>query len=126
MKINSESIYSTRPWKTFGEGPAMESVAPLSAQGFNEGKGKPFTGEDIRFVTKGKTLYATLLGWPAGQTALIKTLRSNVSGKVERVKLLGNSDNLVFDQTATGLKVTLPEKETGKSAFVLKIEGSIT
>ena len=54
MKINSEAIYSTRPWKIFGEGPAIEDVAPLKAQGFNEGKGKPFTYEDIRFTIKGK------------------------------------------------------------------------
>src|SRR5664279_3124631 len=47
MKINDEAIYSTRPWKIFGEGPAIEDVAPLKAQGFNEGKGKPFTAEDI-------------------------------------------------------------------------------
>ena len=64
MKINDEAIFSTRPWKIFGEGPAIESAAPLTAQGFNEGKGKPFTAEDIRFTRKGNTLYAFLLGWP--------------------------------------------------------------
>ena len=36
----------------------------LSAQGFNEGKGKPFTAEDIRFTAKGDTLYVIALGWP--------------------------------------------------------------
>lgn len=50
MRQNGESIYGTRPWKIFGEGPAQESAAALSAQGFNEGKGKPFTSEDIRFA----------------------------------------------------------------------------
>lgn len=125
MQINSESIYSTRPWKTFGEGPAIESAAPLSAQGFNEGKGKPFGPEDIRFVTKGKALYATLLGWPADKTALIKTLKAEAAGRVEKVNLLGHSENLVFEQTSGGLKVNLPNQAPGKSAFVLKIEGAI-
>lgn len=125
MQINSEAIYSTRPWKVFGEGPAMQSVAALSAQGFNEGKGKPFEAEDIRFTIKGKTLYAIMLGWPAGKVALIKTLAANDQlGKIGRVSLLGN-DRLDFQQTSEGLKVQLPEQPPCKEAFVLKIEGAI-
>ncbi|MBB2145154.1 alpha-L-fucosidase [Pedobacter sp. LMG 31464] len=124
MAINSEAIYGTRPWKVFGEGPAMEAAAPLSGQGFNEGKGKPFGSADIRFVTKGKTLYATLLGWPTDQTALIKTLKAGPYGKVEKVSLMGHGKKLDFSQTADGLKVSLPEQPTGNIAFVLKLEGS--
>lgn len=125
MQINSEAIYSTRPWNVFGEGPATESVVALSAQGFNEGKGKPFGAEDIRFTTKGKTLYAIILGWPADKTALIKTLAANDKvGKVSHVSLLGN-DRLNFQQTPEGLKVQLPEQSPCKEAFVLKIEGAI-
>ncbi|WP_262886738.1 alpha-L-fucosidase C-terminal domain-containing protein [Mucilaginibacter humi] len=112
--------------KTFGEGPAIEAAAPLNAQGFNEGKGKPFGAQDIRFVTKGKTLYATLLGWPTDRVATIKTLKPDTSGKVEIVSLLGSSGNLVFEQTPSGLKVNLPEQVPGKSAFVLKIQGAIS
>lgn len=125
MQINSEAIYSTRPWKVFGEGPAMESAAPISAQGFNEGKGKPFEAEDIRFTTKGKTLYAVMLGWPVNKTALIKKLAANDQvGKISQVSLLGN-DRLNFQQTSEGLKVQLPEQPPCKNAFVLKIEGAI-
>lgn len=125
MHINSEAIYSTRPWKVFGEGPALESVAALSAQGFNEGKGKPFEARDIRFTAKGKTLYAIMLGWPADKTALVKTLAANGQvGNVSQVSLLGN-DRLNFQQTSEGLKVQLPEQPPCKEAFVLKIEGAI-
>jgi alpha-L-fucosidase len=125
MQVNSEAIYSTRPWKVFGEGPAMESVKALSAKGFNEGKGKPFEAADIRFTAKGKTLYAIMLGWPEDKTALVKTLAANdQAGKVSRVSLLGN-DGLNFQQTAEGLKVQLPEQPPCKNAFVLKIEGAI-
>lgn len=125
MAVNGESIYGTRHWTVFGEGPAMEGAAPLSAQGFNEGKNKPFTAADIRFNTKGKTLYATLLGWPADRTALIKTLKTGAIGKVAKVELLGHGEALTFDQTGDGLKVNLPAEAPGKSAFVLKIEGAI-
>ncbi|PTQ92272.1 alpha-L-fucosidase [Mucilaginibacter yixingensis] len=124
MQINSEAIYSTRPWRVFGEGPAMESAAPISAQGFNEGKGKPFTATDIRFTTKGKTLYAIMLGWPTDKIALIKKLSAN-AGKVEAVSLLGYHDNPHFEQTTEGLKIRLPDYAPCKDAFVLKIQGAI-
>ena len=64
IAINQEGIFGTRPWKVFGEGPASDNAAPISAQGFNEGKNKPFTAQDIRFTTKGNTLYAIAMGWP--------------------------------------------------------------
>lgn len=37
MDVNSISIYGTRQWKTFGEGPLAEASNPLNSQGFNEG-----------------------------------------------------------------------------------------
>jgi alpha-L-fucosidase len=124
MHINSESIYGTRPWKIFGEGPAIAASAPLNAQGFNEGKGKPFGPEDIRFATKGKVLYATMFGWPANQKATIKALNAN-AGRVDRVTLLSNGQKLNTEQTADGLVVNLPDQQIGENAFVFKIEGSI-
>ncbi|MES2827138.1 MAG: alpha-L-fucosidase [Bacteroidota bacterium] len=123
MQINSESIYGTRPWKIFGEGPAMESTAPLSAQGFNEGKGKPFGAADVRFVKKGSILYATLLGWPERRLATVKSLNS-AAGKIEKVSLLGHSGKISFQQNAEALTIHLPENAPGKSAFVLKIDGN--
>ncbi|NRF37190.1 alpha-L-fucosidase [Pedobacter foliorum] len=124
MQINSESIYGTRPWKIFGEGPAMESAAALSAQGFNEGKGKPFGSSDIRFVKKGSILYATLLGWPEDRKALIKSL-NRTAGKVEKVSLLGHKGAVAFKQNTEGLTVNLPQQAPGKNAFVLKINGNV-
>lgn len=123
MAVNSEAIYSTRPWTVFGEGPAMESLAPLSAQGFNEGKGKPFVAGDMRFTTKHKTLYAILLGWPPEGKTVIKSLAAK--GKVTAVSLLGNNTGLSFEQASRGLSVQLPEQQPCKDAFVLKIEGAI-
>ena len=119
MQINGEGIFGTRPWISFGEGPAMEQAAPLSAQGFNEGKGKPFTAADIRFTTKGKTLYAIMLGWQQDKNALIKKL-ANIP--VASVSLLGNPGNLAFQRKETGLNVTLPDQAPCNNAFVLKIE----
>lgn len=124
IAVNGEGVYGTRPWKVFGEGPAIESAAPLSAQGFNEGKGKPFGSSDIRFVKKGSILYAILLGWPEDQKSVIKTLKAGAYGNVAKVSLLGHGNKLDFSQTSDGLKVSLPEQPNENIAFVLKLEGS--
>ena len=124
MKVNSEAIYGTRPWKKCGEGPALEAAAPLQAQGFNEGKGKGFDPEDIRFTTKGNTLYAIVLGWPESRQSLIKSVSAK-DGKVTSVTMMGHHGQLSFQQTAAGLNVQLPAEPPCQEAFVLKIEGSV-
>ena len=62
MAVNSEGIYGTRPWKIYGEGPSTQ--AKIETGNFNEDKQKDLTAEDIRFTTKGSTLYAFVMGWP--------------------------------------------------------------
>ena len=56
MAVNSEGIYATRPWKIFGEGPGTADEAARAR--FNENSRKDLTAADVRFTTKGKTLYA--------------------------------------------------------------------
>ena len=122
MHINGEAIYSTRPWKQYGEGPAMQSAAPLRAQGFNEGQ--VYGPADIRFTKKDKVLYSIVLGWPPERQILIKSLPAK-EGKVERIGILGGNGRLHFEQTSAGLKVELPSAPSCKEAFALRIEGAI-
>lgn len=124
MTINSECIFATRPWKVFGEGPAMEKAAPLSAQGFNEGKGLPFTINDIRFTTKGDALYAIPLGKPTESKLLIKSLASGNAlypKEIAKVILVGKGNSLNFTRTSEGLLVDLPESIKEEFAFALKV-----
>lgn len=125
MKINAECIFDTRPWKVCGEGPAITGAAPLSAQGFNEGKGKRFGAADMRFTTKGDTLYAVVFGWPDNGKLTIKSLsEGNVlrPGAVTKVELLGGGD-LRFQRNDEALEVALPEnRPTYTYAYVLKIK----
>ncbi|QSB28833.1 alpha-L-fucosidase [Flavobacterium sp. CLA17] len=114
MKLNSKSIYGTRPWKIFGEGPQQESAGALTAQGFNEGKGKPFTSEDIRFVQKDKVLYATVMAWPENGTVIIKNLGKNSphhTEKIREIKLLSTGENLKFKQNLDTLEVYFPNQK---------------
>lgn len=118
MKVNSEAVYATRPWKSFGEGPAIASAAPLSAQGFNEGKGKPLGAEDFRFTAKGNLLYATFFAWPESRKVLIKSLTYQ---KISGIQLLGANENLQWQQTPEGVAIDLPAKQPCRNAYVLKI-----
>ncbi|TCC99787.1 alpha-L-fucosidase [Pedobacter psychroterrae] len=124
MKVNKEAIIGTRPWKKFGEGPAIENAAPLSAQGFNEGKGKPFGAQDIRFTTKGKLLYAIPMGWPEDGELVIKSLGSDnpALARVNSITMLGHGAIKDFTRDAEGLKIKLPVGKPALSyAYVLKI-----
>jgi alpha-L-fucosidase len=122
MDINREAIFGTRPWKVFGEGPASAG-AELTAQGFNEGKGKPFTAEDVRFTSKGDTLYAILLGWPDGPVNL-KALGRNaklVETRVRQVALLGSKEKLRWSLTDEALVIQKPKLKPCDEAVVFKL-----
>jgi len=126
MKVNSESIYGTRPWKIFGEGPAQQSAAQLKEQGFNEGKGKPFTYEDIRFAAKANVLYATAMGWPQDGKLVIKTLAKNSDHfpkEIQKIEWLPTKQSLTFERNENGLTVSLPETGSNELIFanVIKI-----
>ena len=121
MDINSQSIYATRPWKTFGEGPLADTTTPLNAQGFNEGN--KYTSADVRYVQRDGLLYATIMRWPAGKTFTFKSLGKNspyYSGRVASVQLLGYGDT-AFSETADGLIVTLPDVHPNEIAPVFRI-----
>lgn len=125
MKANSEAIYRTRPWKTFGEGPGSEGAA-LSGPGFNEGRGKPFTAEDVRYTASkdGKTLYAIVCGVPSGPVSL-KSLGKTaglLDRPVARIEQLGANQTITWSADADALVVTpAPVKPSSDAAIVFRI-----
>jgi alpha-L-fucosidase len=127
MKTNGEAIFGTRPWKTYGEGPSTEAPRPPFVS-FNERITRPFTARDIRFTTKGDTLYAFTLGWPEGGTLTLKSLATSSasSRKVKEIRLLGYNGRLKWQQNEGGLTITLPPAKPGEYAFAFRIPGMAT
>ena len=128
MDVNSEAIFATRPWVTYGEGPSVEEKAEGGQfGGAKDVRSKPYTAADMRFTTKGGALYAILLGWPADRTVLVKSLATDspqASGrKVTGVTLLGDAGKLTWTQDKAGLHVQLPAKAPSEHAVALKITG---
>jgi alpha-L-fucosidase len=123
MAVNREAIYGTRPWQVYGEGPQMASAAPIRAQGFNEGRGRPFSAEDVRFTTKGPTLYAIVMGAP--QTAVsVKSLGRNaelLQRPIAEIALLGSEDKLKWSQTGEALVIGPPSHLPNDVACVFRI-----
>ena len=121
MDINSESIYGTRMWKTFGEGPLAEAANPMNAQGFNEGQA--YSSQDVRYVQKDGAVYATIMAWPSAGNFTFKAFsvaQPSYSGEVESVTLLGG-DAVEFSHDVSGLTVKVPSKKPNTIAPVFKI-----
>ncbi|GAB2859714.1 alpha-L-fucosidase [Lentzea nigeriaca] len=118
LRRHGESIYATRSWSFYGEGPTKMGggsfVAPLVG-----------TAKDIRFTRDkaSRVLYATVLAWP-GTTLNITTLssRRTVLSGLRSVELLGAPNPLPYSQDQNGLRVTLPATAPYSSpAYVVKL-----
>lgn len=120
MAMNNESIFKTRPWKVFGEGPAADSTNPINAQGFNEGKIK-YGEKDIRFVKNGNILYATVLGVPPGPISVKSLGKKNEAAKIKNIKVLGSNEKLFWKQNSDSLVIQKPNKIPNDIAIVFKI-----
>ena len=120
MDINKESIFNTRPWKVYGEGPAAETSNPIRAQGFNEGRIK-FTSKDIRFNKKGNIVYVTVMGVP-NEAIIIKNLGSSKSpDKIAKIELLGSKEKIKWSRDSEGLKIEKPNFIANNIAIVFKV-----
>lgn len=112
MKINSESIVKTRPWKIFGEGPIADADIQINAQGFNDGQYTGAGANEIRFTQTEKNLYVSALEWPENKTINVKSLAEGSTlypEKIKSVELLGYG-KVKFTRTSDALVVSLPEK----------------
>ncbi len=121
MDINSESIYGTRMWKTFGEGPLAEAANPMNAQGFNEGQA--YSAQDVRYVQKDGVVYATIMAWPTTSNFTFKAFsiaEPSYSGEVDKVTLLGGG-GVEFTHDINGLTIQVPDTKPNGIAPVFRI-----
>ena len=120
MEHNKESIFGTRPWKTFGEGPAADKANPLNAQGFNEGRIK-FSSKDIRFNQNGNILYITLFGVPDENITIKNLGLTNDANAIAKIELLGSKEKVVWSRTKDALEITRPQVSPNNIALVYKV-----
>jgi alpha-L-fucosidase len=120
--VNGEGIYGTRPWKIYGEGPTtLKSQEKGRFGGVKDVR--PYGESDIRFTTKGKTLYAFCMSVPTTDIRILSLGKdSKISTqKIASVKMLGSDDKLVWKQESDALVITKPAKLPAGPVVTFKI-----
>ena len=116
LDVNGAAIYATRPWKTFGEGPATIPDDGERQTGWRaklnqlwDWRNKPWTSEDIRFtaVKDGTAIHAIVLAVPTGpvRIAALGTERGLITGPIASVTLLGSDAALDWKQEPGALVI---------------------
>lgn len=123
MNVNGEGIFYTRPWKINGEGPSMNMH--LAQVKFNENKQPDLGADDLRFTTRGKTMFVFVQGWPLRPVKIAALGTNSPQGpeKVMDVRMLGRNEALEFTQDSAGLHVTLSGEKpaTAELGIALRI-----
>ena len=120
LRANGEAIYGTRPFTTYGEGPKR-----LTSSGhFVEMSGE-YTSENIRFTTKGRTIFAIQLGWPGSQKRIaIKSLGRKQLGTrgIKSISVLDSPEEISWSLEEDVLYVTSPLVAPNEMAICYRIE----
>jgi alpha-L-fucosidase len=98
LEINGEGIYGTRPWER-AEGSTLDNL-------------------EIRFTHKNESLYIHLLNNPIGK--MLKILALTIPQN-SQIKLLGNKDQLIWQQDQEDLIINVPENLIESPVYVFKV-----
>lgn len=125
---NEEAIHGTRPWEIQAEGHLQEEELRFQWNKNMKRWAKPdvsiFDETDIRFTTKGNTLYAIQLGIPKDGKTYIKSLgfdKTPISiDKIKSIELIGYG-KVKFKRLNENLEINLPTNLPNDVALVYKI-----
>jgi len=115
LEVNGEAIYGTRPWKIYGEGPTESASGSFADQKI------PFNAKDIRFTTRGDTLYAILLGLPVEKTEIRSLGLDSKRGIVEKIEMPGSTGKIKWVQRKDALEISPAKAYPSEDAVVYKI-----
>ena len=119
LKLNGEAIYDTRPWKVFGEGPTK-----VCAGNHSEKDNPDNVAADIRFTSKGDTLYAIALAWPENGVFRIESLANEnpyESQAIKSVEFVSGSKAVQWRQNKKALVIRTKEEKPCEAAYVFKV-----
>ncbi|GHV07954.1 alpha-L-fucosidase [Bacteroidia bacterium] len=126
MAVNNTSIYGTRPWKVFGEGPSMSGSQEKAPFGHIAGGVKDvrkYQSGDLRFTAKGKTLYTFCMEIPTGDIHIKSLgLKTATGKKVSSIKLLGSNEKIKWTQNGEEVVITKPAQLPKYNTIVFEIQ----
>ena len=137
---NAEAIYASKPWKIYGDnlngGKSQKSIseADLDAvkkqtksEDFNERTiaSPPYPHNEIRFTTKGNTLYVFVLNPVPGaiEVPSLGLMSPYNSKKIISITLLGSSKKISFKQDDQKLQLVIPETPGDSHTKVFALKG---
>jgi len=119
LSVNGEAIYSTRSWKVYGEGPTK-----VVGGSFKDTATSGYTAADIRFTSKGDTLYAIAMAWPENGKLTIRSLATGSAltmQEIKTVQMLGSKTPAKWTRNADGLVIDLPNAKPTHYPVAVKI-----
>lgn len=125
LKINSEAVYNTHPWKVYGENFSQEPKNEKKAEFhdlFFDGAPKDIT-PDIRFTAKGNSVYVFARSITENKFT-IKSITE--TDKIKKIIVLGDSQKVNWEQSKNGLEIEMLTTDKLKlPIYVFKIEFKI-
>ncbi|MDD4033775.1 MAG: alpha-L-fucosidase C-terminal domain-containing protein, partial [Bacteroidales bacterium] len=111
------------PWKKYGEGP---STLGGQEKGHFGGLSdvRPYQTGDIRFTTKGQTLYAFCMSNPTDNiriSSLAKNAQDN-GQEILSVNMLGSDEKIVWNRNEEALMISKPSGLPKWQVVTFKIE----
>ena len=145
LRLNSEAIYATSPWKVHGDNlrsrladadskksntanSDQAAIKKKSKQFNNRTKDSPEYGhQEVRFTRKADDLYVFVLNPSGGQIELPSLgLKSKHQPKqIQTIKLIGSDGEVKFSQSDDKLVLTVPDNRPNPYAATFKIEGAL-
>ncbi|NNK76865.1 MAG: alpha-L-fucosidase [Maribacter sp.] len=125
LKQFGEAIYGTEAWYTFGEGPTKEPEGHFkNHKAFMKLK---YSNKDIRYTTKGYTIYGIVLGAvePDKELLLEAFAKDKIhdAPSIEHVSFLGSDEEIEWSYNEEkGLSIKGPSTIIDTMATVLKVE----
>lgn len=146
LKLNSEAIYASKPWKVHGdnffsgfidENSNASNLANTDQIDLKNKKSKqfnnrtkesePYGHNEVRFTTKGEVLYVFVLNPTEGEIELPSLgLDSSYSPKkIESIRMIGSGDKINFNQSKSKLIISVPDDRPNPYAVVFAISGAL-
>lgn len=143
LKLNSEAIYASKPWKIHGDNlyssfmatGSNSNLANTDLEVLKKKKGKqfnnrtkdtpPYGHQEVRFTTKENVLYMFVLN-PIEGAIKIPSLgyKSKYNHqKIESINLIGSDENIEYEQKSDHLSLQVPGKRQNKYVAVFAIKG---
>lgn len=124
MEINGSSIWETRPWRLYGEGPSMqiEMVPDLYKAGGVKDIRRYLEG-DLRFTQKEGKLYVFSMEKVQGDLLVRSLGKDSITYRsVKRITLLGSFKRINFDQQNEFLRIEQPVDVPAQPVLVYCVE----